>query len=158
MSERVDEMGGLADFQASLAADFAHCASITRASSSNFYYAFKLLPEERRRALYATYAFCRFVDDIADDDQVREPAVLLERWREELERVYGGVPTRAMSRALSDSVRRFSIPRRYFEEIIDGVEMDLTRKRYPQLHRTAPVLLSGRVGGRAYLHRDLRLS
>ena len=131
MSERVDEMGGLADFQASLAADFAHCASITRASSSNFYYAFKLLPEERRRALYATYAFCRFVDDIADDDQVREPAVLLERWREELERVYGGVPTRAVSRALSDSVRRFSIPRRYFDEIIDGVEMDLTRKRYP---------------------------
>ena len=123
-------MGALADFQSGLAADFARCASITRESSSNFYYAFKLLPDERRRALYATYAFCRFVDDIADDEQVREPAALLARWREELERVYGGVPTRAVSRALSDSVRRFSIPRHYFDEIIDGVEMDLTRKRY----------------------------
>ena len=57
-------------------------------------------------------------------------SLLLERWREELERVYGGNPTRAISRALADSVRRFSIPRRYFEEIIDGVEMDLERKRY----------------------------
>lgn len=123
-------MGALADFQAGLAADFARCARITRESSSNFYYAFKLLPAERRRALYATYAFCRFVDDIADDEQVREPGELLARWREELDRVYGGVPTRAVSRALADSVRRFSIPRNYFDEIIDGVEMDLTRKRY----------------------------
>ena len=130
MSESVDEMGAVADFQSSLAADFARCARITRESSSNFYYAFKLLPAQRRGALYATYAFCRFVDDIADDEQVREPAALLGRWREELERVYGGVPTRAVSRALADSVRRFSIPRHYFDEIIDGVEMDLTRKRY----------------------------
>ncbi len=118
------------DFGPSLAEDFARCASITRESSSNFYYAFKLLPAQRRRALYATYAFCRFVDDIADDEQVPQPAVLLERWRAELERVYRGAPTRAISRALADSVRRFAIPRRYFEEIIDGVEMDLTRKRY----------------------------
>jgi 15-cis-phytoene synthase len=131
MSERADEMGALADSQGGLAADFERCVKITRESSSNFYYAFKLLPDERRRALYATYAFCRFVDDIADDDQVREPAALLKRWREELERVYHGNPTRAISRALADSVRRFSIPRRYFEEIIDGVEMDLTHKRYP---------------------------
>src|SRR5262249_28794767 len=58
------------------------------------------------------------------------PAVLLERWREELEHVYRGAPTHPISRALADSVRRFSIPRRYFEEVIDGVEMDLSRKRY----------------------------
>jgi phytoene synthase len=128
--ERVDQMGALTDFDAGLAADFARCASITRQSSSNFYYAFKLLPAARRRALYATYAFCRFVDDIADDEQVPEPAALLARWREELERVYNGGPTRPVSRALADSVRRFAIPRHYFEEIIDGVEMDLTRRRY----------------------------
>jgi phytoene synthase len=123
-------MGALTEVDGTLAADFARCASITRKSSSNFYYAFKLLPAYRRRALHATYAFCRFVDDIADDEQVREPAAMLQRWREELERVYNGAPTRAISRALADSVRRFSIPRRYFEEIIDGVEMDLTHKRY----------------------------
>jgi len=67
VSERADEMGTVADFQSSLAADFARCARITREASSNFYYAFKLLPAQRRGALYATYAFCRFVDDIADD-------------------------------------------------------------------------------------------
>lgn len=130
MSEMAEEMGTLTDLGGSLTADFARCASITRKSSSNFYYAFKLLPAYRRRALYATYAFCRFVDDIADDEQVREPAALLQRWRDELQRVYDGAPTRAISRALADSVRRFAIPRRYFEEIIDGVKMDLTRKRY----------------------------
>ncbi len=130
MSERVDEMGTLTDFGSSLAGDFAHCATVTRKASSNFYYAFKLLAPPRRRALYATYAFCRFVDDIADDSNVREPAIVLERWREELDRVYSGDPRYPISRALADSVRRFSIPRRYFEEIIDGVEMDLAHRRY----------------------------
>jgi 15-cis-phytoene synthase len=113
-----------------LAADYERCAEITRRSSSNFYYAFMLLPAERRRALYAVYAFCRFVDDIADDESIREPATLLARWREELERVYGGAPTRPISRALADAARQFSIPREYFEEVIAGVEMDLSRRRY----------------------------
>ncbi len=110
--------------------DYERCAEITRRSSSNFYYAFMLLAPERRQALYAVYAFCRFVDDIADDAAVRDPAVMLARWREELDRVYGGEPTRPVSRALADAARRFTIPREYFEEVIAGVEMDLTRKRY----------------------------
>ena len=115
---------------AALREDYARCASITRRSSSNFYYAFMLLPAERRQALYAVYAFCRFIDDIADDDSVGHPAELLARWRQELERVFGGLPSYPVSRALAHNVRRFAIPRRYFEEIIDGVEMDLGRKRY----------------------------
>ncbi len=69
---------------AALRKDYARCASITRRSSSNFYYAFMLLPAERRQALYSVYAFCRFVDDIADDESVGRPAELLARWREEL--------------------------------------------------------------------------
>jgi len=114
-----------------LAADYRRCAEITREAKSNFYYAFMLLPAERRRALYAVYAFCHFVDDVADDESIREPAYLLERWREELGRVYGdGAPSRAISRALADAVQRFSIPRSYFEELIAGAEMDLSRKRY----------------------------
>lgn len=113
-----------------LEAAYARCAEITRRSSSNFYYAFMLLPIERRRALYAVYAFCRYIDDIADDGGVASPAALLERWREELKRVYTGTVERPVSRALAANVRRFNIPQRYFEEVIDGVEMDLTRKRY----------------------------
>jgi 15-cis-phytoene synthase len=115
---------------AALREDYARCASITRRSSSNFYYAFMLLPAERRQALYSVYAFCRYIDDIADDRSVGKPAELLARWREELERVFNGAPTHAISRALAYNVRRFAIPRRYFEEIIDGVEMDLERTRY----------------------------
>jgi phytoene synthase len=111
--------------------DYRRCGDITRQSSSNFYYAFMLLPVERRRSLYAVYAFCRFVDDVADDESIREPARLLLRWREELARVYGeGQPTRAISRALADTVQRFSVPRLCFEELIAGMEMDLSRKRY----------------------------
>jgi phytoene synthase len=141
----IGEAGGRDD--ASLDADYEHCVQVTRRSRSSFYYAFILLPTERRRALYAVYAFCRFIDDIADDESIREPALLLKRWREELDRVYAGVPTRALSRALADSARRFKIPRELFEEIINGVEMDLSRNRYqtwdelrPYCYRVASAL------------------
>jgi phytoene synthase len=123
---------------ASLDADYERCAQVTRRSRSSFYYAFILLPPERRRALHAVYAFCRFIDDIADDESIREPAQLLTRWREELDRVYAGAPTRALSRALADSARRFNIPRDLFEEIINGVEMDLSRKRYQTWEELRP--------------------
>ncbi|MGC2278037.1 MAG: presqualene diphosphate synthase HpnD [Candidatus Binatus sp.] len=122
----------------SLDADYERCAQVTRRSRSSFYYAFILLPPERRRALHAVYAFCRFIDDIADDESIREPALLLKRWREELERVYAGTPTRALSRALADSARRFKLPRDLFEEIINGVEMDLSRKRYQSWDELRP--------------------
>jgi 15-cis-phytoene synthase len=122
----------------SLEADYERCAQITRRSRSSFYYAFILLPPERRRALHAVYAFCRFIDDIADDESIREPALLLKRWREELDRVYAGTPTRALSRALADSAQRFNIPRELFEEIIAGVEMDLSRKRYQSWQELEP--------------------
>lgn len=130
MEQAADERMDETERGGALAADYARCAEITRRASSNFYYAFMLLPAERRRALYSVYAFCRFVDDIADDDSVREPAQMLARWREELGEVFGGKPARPISRALADNVRRFHIPRRYFEEVIDGVEMDLTNRRY----------------------------
>jgi phytoene synthase len=130
LSGAADIAVGNPNGHSSLDADYARCAQITRRSSSNFYYAFMLLPAERRRALHAVYAFCRFIDDIADDESSGDAASLLNRWRDELDRVYGGRPTRAISRALADSARHFDIPRKYFEEIIAGVEMDLTRKRY----------------------------
>ena len=126
------------DDVASLDADYERCAEITRRSRSSFYYAFILLPAERRRALNAVYAFCRFIDDIADDESIREPAARLKRWREELDRVYTGIPTRALSRALADSARRFAIPRIHFEEIIAGVEMDLSRTRYQTFEELRP--------------------
>ncbi len=118
-------------FEIGLLADFERCAEITRRAKSNFYYAFFLLPAERRRALHAVYAFCHFIDDVVDEVGPEDPRVLLRLWRDDLERVYGGTPTRAISRALQAAVRIYNIPRRHFDEIIAGVEMDLTMRRYP---------------------------
>ena len=109
---------------------YAHCQAITRRSASNFYYAFRLLPPERRAALCAVYAFCRFIDDIADDATRREPRALLARWRDELGRVYDGTPTHPIGRALADTVRRFPIQQQHLLDVIRGVELDLTRRRY----------------------------
>lgn len=109
---------------------YAYCQEITRRSSSNFYYAFLLLPPERREALFALYAFCRFVDDIADDEGRARPAELLGRWREELERVYAGGATHRIGVALADAVTRFPLEKKHFLDLIEGVEMDLSRRRY----------------------------
>ncbi len=116
--------------EASLREAYSHCEDVTRQSSSNFYYAFRLLSPPRRSALYAVYAFCRFVDDIADDEGRSDPVELLGRWREEVARVYDGVPTHPISRALADTVRRFPLQQSNFLDLIEGVEMDLSQKRY----------------------------
>ncbi|HVN88033.1 MAG TPA: presqualene diphosphate synthase HpnD [Candidatus Binatia bacterium] len=109
---------------------YDYCQQITRRSSSNFYYAFRLLPPDRRDALYAVYAFCRFVDDIADEDGRRDPATLLARWRDEVARVYDGSTQHPIGRALADAARRLPLERQHFLGLIRGVEMDLTRRRY----------------------------
>lgn len=115
-----------------------YCHAVTRRSGSSFLNAFRLLPPERRAGLEAVYAFCRFVDDLADDGVARDPAILLACWRDELDRVYAGTATHPIGVALADAVRRFDLPREPLAELIAGVEMDLTRRRYEtfdELHR-----------------------
>ncbi len=125
----------------SLSDAYTYCRQITRKSSSNFYYAFRLLPAERHNALCALYAFCRFMDDIADQPEVGNASlqgkgkkerleILLNAWREELTQCYQGSPGHPISLALSDTVRRFPIQQTHLAGIIDGVEMDLTRTHY----------------------------
>jgi phytoene synthase len=109
---------------------YAYCRDVTRRSSSNFAYAFRLLSAERRDALCAVYAFCRFVDDVADDAGRRDPAALLARWRAELDAVYAGRATHPIGVALADAARRFPLERRHFADLVRGVETDLTRHRY----------------------------
>lgn len=144
---------------ASLDEAYAYCRRVTRHSSSNFYYAFRLLSKAQHDALCATYAFCRFMDDITD--QLPEPTHaaprmtgdeasngdighhrqdklnkldkltrLLNRWREELDYCYAQQPRHPISQALADTVQRFPIKREHLAGIIDGVEMDLYRTRY----------------------------
>jgi len=114
-----------------VAAAYDHCEALTRRAASNFYWGFRLLPPERRRALSAVYAFCRSADDIADEPgMAADPRRLLDAWRDELERVHAGRPRRPIGVALADAVHRFGIPREHFDAIVAGVEMDLSRDRY----------------------------
>ena len=113
---------------ASLDAAYAECGRIVRASRSSFHHAFRLLAPERRRGLEALYAFCRVVDDAADE--AADPVTAVAEWRDELSRALAGAPTRPVSIALADAVRRFGIPPLHLTEIIDGVSMDLERCRY----------------------------
>jgi 15-cis-phytoene synthase len=124
---------------------------LTRRSRSNFYYAFLTLPRPRREALYAVYAFCRIVDDIADlgVDGAADPAqqhAELGRWRREVARCFepGEAPEHPIAQLLAVSVRRYRIPREALEAIIDGVEMDVdgvvfekAEQLYPYCYRVA---------------------
>ncbi len=106
-------------------------AAITKASRTNFYYAFLFLPKPRREALYAVYAFSRLVDDAVDQAVSPEAAAeQLRHWRDELARTFSGRPTHPVTSHLLRVAEQFRIPRHYFDLLLDGVEMDLTRHRY----------------------------
>jgi phytoene synthase len=76
--------------------------------------------------MYAVYAFCREVDDIADDDAqpATEKLASLARWREEIDAIYAGLPQRLIARALREPVLRYDLRQADFAAIIDGMEMD----------------------------------
>jgi phytoene synthase len=106
----------------------------TNARTTSFYYAFVFLPPEKRQAIEAVYAFARRGDDIVDSGlSPADAAEGLTRYRQALEACYAGDTTRLdspESRALAESIRRFKIPRQPFEDLILGLEMDLTQTRY----------------------------
>jgi 15-cis-phytoene synthase len=104
-------------------------ARITRQSGTNFYYAFRILPLRKRRAIYALYSFCRVVDDCVDEPG-GEGEEGLKRWLEEAYRCYEGRPTTELGRELAEALMQFPIPRACFEQIVDGCRMDLTTCRY----------------------------
>ena len=107
------------------------CKQITRREARNFYYAFITLPREKRRAIYAVYAFCREADDIADEDRpIKEKESRLEALRARLDRVQAREPQGGIDVALSDATVRFGIDLQDLAHVIDGVEMDLTVSRY----------------------------
>jgi phytoene synthase len=109
----------------------AYCIELTKKSGSNFYYSFLFLPKARRNAMYTIYAFCKAVDSAVDEPPPgSDPKEELRRWRAELEEVYGGSPTWPIMISLAHHVKRLSIPKAYFDELIKGVEMDLVTTRY----------------------------
>lgn len=100
-------------------------ASALPAAGSSFYTAMRLLPRSRREAMYAVYAFCRAVDDIADDGGPREERfAALDRWREDIDLIFaGGAPARLP--ALAAATRAFGLEREDFHAVIDGMAMDV---------------------------------
>ncbi len=95
------------------------------AAGTSFYWAMRLLPRDRRNGMYAIYAFCREVDDIADGDRpVEHKLAALAGWREEIEALYDGRPRHLMARALSGPVRSYRLRREDFVAILAGMEMD----------------------------------
>ena len=110
---------------------------------TSFYYAFLSLPRAERDAIVAVWDFCRAVDDTVDEAPAiaavggeADPAVVgdvrtrLQEWRVEIDRCYRGAPATDVGRAFQPWVRRFTLPRTPFEDLVDGVEMDLDRQRY----------------------------
>jgi len=134
-----------------------YCRQKAAASGSSFYYSFLFLPEDKRCAITALYAFCREIDDTVDE--CSDPALArtkLAWWRNELDAVYRGNPQHPVAQALASVLPRFRLSQEHLNEIIDGMEMDLSFNRYPTFaalreycHRVAGVvgLLSAEIFG-----------
>ncbi len=104
---------------------WTHVHRVVARSGTSFLWGMRVLPAERRRAMYAIYAFCREVDDVADEPgETAEKKRELAAWREEIARLYAGDPRWLTTRALLQPVRRFELPREEFLAVIDGVETD----------------------------------
>jgi phytoene synthase len=97
-----------------------------QASGSSFYTAMRLLPPAERSAMFAIYAFCRRVDDIADDPgpSMGERRVALAAWRADLDALFSGAPGERTS-DLEEPVRRFALRKDDFLAIVDGMQMDV---------------------------------
>lgn len=109
---------------------YDYCRDVTHRHGPNFSVGFRFLPPVKRRAVYATYAFCRFADDMADEVGRGDPARLLDTWELALEHCYIGIADHPILVALSDAANRFDIPSEPFHRLIDGCRMDLVRDRY----------------------------
>lgn len=110
----------------SVAESYAHCERIARSRAKNFYYSFLLLPKQKRLAMCAVYAYMRRCDDLSDEEGASLDG--LGEWRANLEQTLEGSPGKdPIWPAFLDTVRRYTIPPRFFREMLDGVSSDLSR-------------------------------
>ena len=108
-----------------------YCQEKAAKSGSSFYYAFRFLPEHRRRAITAFYAFCREVDNIVDE--VGDPSVAhrkLVYWRHEIDALYLGTSQHPVMQALKPHIAPMRLPQAAFHTVIDGMQQDLEKTRY----------------------------
>lgn len=133
--------------------DAAEVQRIVAASGSSFKLGMRILPAQRRAAIYAVYALCRIVDDIADGDapeatDASAQHAELSRWEDEILRAYNGCPNTAVGAELARGVDRFDLPKAEFMLLLDGMRMDLTGIVAPSSERLAAYIrrVAGSVG------------
>ena len=106
-------------------ADLDAVEAIVRSAATSFYRGMAVLPPDRRHAMYAIYAFCRIVDDIADEETAfADKLPLLAAWRQRIDGLYRGETDDAVTRALLLAIRKFDLRRQDFLDMIDGMQMD----------------------------------
>ena len=108
---------------------YSRCAELARTHYENFSVGSWLLPGDKRKHIYAVYAFCRFVDDLGDEyegDRLRA----LDTWERELNLCYEGAPRHPYMVALQQTIRTFDIPRAPFLKLIEANRMDQVNARY----------------------------
>lgn len=165
MSTSQSAIRGVAAPARDLAASREHVRAVVADSGTSFYWGMRLLPAAKREAMFAIYAFCREVDDIADSEAPSaKKRAELELWRAEVEALYAGRPSRPTSLALAAPIERFDLPRAEFDAMIDGMEMDAseamrappmaTLERYCRCVAGAVGVLSIRVFGARAPDRD----
>ena len=109
---------------------YEHCRKLVRTSGSSFYAGMRILPADRREAIFAVYALARRIDDIADGALPRDEKLgQLNSLREQLERSPEERDDRVLA-ALADAAERYPIPLTAFGELIDGAEMDVRGRTY----------------------------
>ena len=139
-----------------------YCRDRAATSGSSFYYSFLFLPEEKRRAITALYAFCREVDDVVDEcSDTGIARVKLAWWRNEVAALYHAEPQHPVTRELRTHLGRIALPESRFFEIIAGMEMDLDGNRYADFealklycYRVASVV--GLLAAEVFGYRDGR--
>jgi squalene synthase HpnD len=103
----------------------AHVEAIVRRAGTSFFWAMRRLEEDKRNAMYAIYAFCREVDDIADEPgDVEEKKLALGIWRGEIERLFADRPRNPTACALARPIDQYGLNKEDFRAVIDGMDMD----------------------------------
>ncbi len=113
--------------------DLPGSEAITQSAKSNLALSFASLPEAERRAMSIFYAFCRVVDDVADSTElpIEEKQRQLGEWRKEIHRAYMDAPLTPLGREMAQIIRTYLIAPTPLEEILNGMEMDMSILRYP---------------------------